>query len=208
MRLRVETKVAQIVRNVNVYAALTEGVLRAMLLTKVRAAAAALLLCGVAVAGTALVASGRQSPDQNKESSRPEKPPTAKVEEADAEPTPRAADPAKAEEPVSYVRVKVKGKLIRKKFSHRGSPHCIETTDAIFPRTEVLVILQRSEDKDRDLTAYLEAREGQTVIVEGWLDCRFLDGDKSDFDGEKRILVLHLRSKKQVRALHQGRARS
>ncbi|HEV3257659.1 MAG TPA: hypothetical protein VG013_12310 [Gemmataceae bacterium] len=91
-------------------------------------------------------------------------------------------------EPSSYVKLEVKGKLVRQE-----NGYFIKAKDAVFPGTEVLVRLERSEDKDRELDEHLKSLEGKLVVAEGFLDCRRING-------EKRVIELHLSNEKQVRA--------
>jgi hypothetical protein len=145
-----------------------------MLLSKVKAATAllaVLLVPGIAALTSVLLAGGQAN---------------GKGDEV-AKPAAKGAEKA-ADEPAAYVKIEVKGKLIR-----RENGHAVRTKDAVFPNVEVLVWLQRSEDKDRALDQHLKSLEGKLVVVTGFLDCRHLDRDK-------KVLALHLRQQEQVKA--------
>ena len=101
-------------------------------------------------------------------------------------PTPEKAKPDG--ELASYVRIEVKGVLVRK-----DDGYYVRATDAVFPATEVMVKLERSEDKNRSLDEHLTALEGKVVVAEGFLDCRRVAGDKGR-------LEIHVSDEKQVRA--------
>jgi RNA polymerase sigma factor (sigma-70 family) len=174
-------------------AALAEEVLRAMLLTKAKVGAAVLVaLCVVACGAVLASAGGEKAPRQTGQEGTPPpgEAPKAEAPPKAAAPAPaRERDPAEAKEmPASYVRVEVKGKLIRK-----AGRHYVQAKDAIFPGTEVLVALQRGEDKNRALDEHLKALEDQLVVATGFLDCRRL----GDAKGE---LTLYLHAEDQVRA--------
>jgi len=156
--------------------ALAEGVWRAMLMSKLKVTAGLVLLaCCVAAFGAALAAAGGQpSPAEGT---------AVPGESAKARP-----GKAGAEAPASYVRVEVKGKLVR-----QGNLYVVEAADASFADTKVVVALQRGEDKDRALDAHLKALEGKVVVATGFLDCRKLGSAKVP-------LTLYLRSEKQVQA--------
>jgi hypothetical protein len=93
-----------------------------------------------------------------------------------------------ADQPAAYVKVEVKGKLVR-----QGGGYAVQAGDAAFPGVGVLVRLQRGEDKDRALDEHLKSLEGKVVVVTGFLDCRRIDGDK-------RVIALHLSRQEQVKA--------
>jgi hypothetical protein len=100
----------------------------------------------------------------------------------------RAADkepPAAAN--LGSVRVEARGKLLRK-----DNAYYVEAADVSFPDTKVLVRLERSEDKNRQLDALLERLEGKPVIVEGYLDCRRV-GD------QERVLWLYVSKEDQIK---------
>ncbi len=79
------------------------------------------------------------------------------------------------ETPARSVKIEVTGKL-----TAAGNGYAVRTADVFFPNVEVLVHLQRSEDKNRPLDALLKSLEGKTVIVTGYLDCRRLSAEKSE----------------------------
>ena len=91
-------------------------------------------------------------------------------------------------EPSVYVKVEVKGKLVKKDYMH-----WIESGDAIFADTQVMVALARSEDKNRELDRHLQSLEGKTVIASGYLDCRHMRQPHPE-------LWLHLSNVAQVKA--------
>ncbi len=95
--------------------------------------------------------------------------------------------------PASYVRVEVKGILVRK-----DDGYYVRAADAVFPATEVLVKLEWAEDKNRSLDERLQALEGKGVVAEGFLDCRRVGGDKGS-------LEIHVSDEKQVRAAGEER---
>ena len=72
------------------------------------------------------------------------------------EPAPGKAKPGAG--PSSYVRVEVKGVLVRK-----DDGYYVRAADAVFLITELLVKLERAEDKDRSLDERLQALEGKAV---------------------------------------------
>jgi hypothetical protein len=154
--------------------ALTQGVLKAMLLSKLKTATAllaVLLVLGMAALTGVLLAGGQAGGKEDE------------VRKPAAEGADKAAD-----KPAAYVQIETKGKLIRQE---KG--YAVRAKDAVFPDVEVLVRLQRSEDKDRALDEHLKPLEGKVVVVTGFLDCRRLDGDKP-------VLALHLRQQEQVKA--------
>ena len=89
--------------------------------------------------------------------------------------------------PASYVRVEVKGVLLRK-----DDGYYVRATDAAFPSTELLVKLERAEDKNRALDEHLKALEGKVVVAEGFLDCRRIGGDRGGVE-------IHLGDEAQIR---------
>jgi hypothetical protein len=87
---------------------------------------------------------------------------------------------------VNYVKLEAKGKLIME-----GVFYAVQTSDGIFPNPKLLVILERVEDKNRQLDRYLEGLEGKTVIAHGLLDIRRVGLDKG-------TLYLDLRNEEQI----------
>ena len=87
-----------------------------------------------------------------------------------------------------YVRVEAKGTLIRK-----DNAYYVEAADVNFPDSKVLVRLERSEDKNRQLDALLGRLEGKAIIVEGYLDCRRV-GD------QEKVIWLYLSKEGQIKA--------
>jgi RNA polymerase sigma factor (sigma-70 family) len=155
---------------------LTKGVMRAMLLTKLKRGVAVLLLVGLAGLACGVLAGGQF----DRQAAPPDQPPEG------AGPQEKAAKDG--EEPAVYVKVEVKGKLVRK-----DGGYAVQSGDGIFPGVDLLVRLQRSEDKDRELDEHLKSLEGKAVVVTGFLDCRRIDG-------EKRVIALHLSKQGQVKA--------
>ena len=89
----------------------------------------------------------------------------------------------------SYVKLEVRGKLFRK-----GPFHYVEARDALYADMKGLVQLARSEDKNHELTEYLDSLEGKSVIARGYLI--------SSFSGrEPGVIFLELTSKAQVTAI-------
>lgn len=90
--------------------------------------------------------------------------------------------------PAGYVRVEARGVLVRK-----DDGYYVRAADAVFLATEVLVKLERAEDKKRSLDERLQALEGKAMVAEGFLDGRRVGGDKGS-------LEIHVSDEKQVRA--------
>jgi len=74
-------------------------------------------------------------------------------------------------EATSYINVEVRG-ILRKE----GWQWYIEATDSIFSKYKLKVILERSEDKNRELDKFLDEHLNQEMIARGPLDCRRLQG--------------------------------
>jgi hypothetical protein len=149
-----------------------------MQMSKLKVMAGLVLACCAAALGAALATAGGRGGQQSQ------------AEGAAVSGESGKARPGKAgtEGPASYVRVEVKGKLVR-----QGNLYLVEAADATFADTKVAVALQRGEDKNRALDAHLKALEGKVVVATGFLDCRKLGSAKAP-------LTLYLRSEKQVQA--------
>jgi hypothetical protein len=108
-------------------------------------------------------------------------------------PTPsRAADKGRpADLPARYVKIEVKGKL-----TASGNGYAVRAADAFFSNVEVLVRLERGEDKNRSLDDLLKSLEGKMVVVTGFLDCRRLTGEKSE-------IHIHISQENQVKAVEE-----
>jgi RNA polymerase sigma factor (sigma-70 family) len=209
-------------------AALTEGVLQAMLLAKLKAATAVLLVLGLVTLAGGLLAAGQADGRQGRADA------PAQAAAPPPHPPGSAAPPKQAtidraqlleqvellkavvrfyrkrvqtlEEEVSnlkqkrpvagrsadgrsaYVKIEVKGTLTRQE-----NGYAVQTQDAVFPDVKVLVHLERSEDKNRELDSHLKSLEGKVVVVTGLLDCRRIDG-------RGRRIDLRLASAAQVQA--------
>jgi len=142
--------------------ALTEGVLRAMLLTRLHTAVTLLLVLGLAgLACGALL--GRKADNPGRATA----PPPGGAEDPARPPgvRPEPPDEAKAkpaeEGPTAYVRVEAKGTLVR---TDKG--YAVRAKDAVFPDVTVLVYLERGEDKNRALDDHLRSLEGKAVTEE------------------------------------------
>ena len=115
--------------------------------------------------------------------------PAGEEQGAAPEPAPEKAKPGEA--PASYVRVEVKGVLVRK-----DDGYYVSASDSVFPTIELLVKLERTEDKNRALDDHLQALEGKAVVAGGLLDCRRVGGDKAGVE-------IHVSDVRQVRAAGQ-----
>ena len=91
------------------------------------------------------------------------------------------------EVPESYVKIEVRGKLVRMDGIH----YYVEASDTVFHDSKILVKLLRSEDKNRILDEHLKSLEGKIVVVSGYMDCRKIDA-------KKMIINLRLSNEEQV----------
>ena len=98
------------------------------------------------------------------------------------------ADRTRANAEPGYVKLEVKGKLVE-----QGSRYAVEAADTHFADTKVLVVLGRSEDKNRRLDRHLESLKGKTVVANGFLDCRRIGQ-------EQGVIYLYLSSQSQINA--------
>jgi hypothetical protein len=89
---------------------------------------------------------------------------------------------------LGYVRIEAKGKLL-----HRETAYYVEAADAAFSDFKVLVKLERSEDKNRQLDGLLASLEGKVVVVEGYMDCRRV-GE------QEKAIWLYLHEESQIKA--------
>jgi hypothetical protein len=88
----------------------------------------------------------------------------------------------------SYVKLEVKGRLVQK-----GAAYAVEASDAHFADTKVMVVLERSEDKNRGLDRRLESLKGRIVVANGFPDCRRIGH-------EWGVIYLYLSNESQISA--------
>ena len=101
----------------------------------------------------------------------------------------RAGNSTPTHAPPAYVKLEIRGTLVGKDDAYA---YQIETSDGQFPSVKLLVKLERSEDKNRNLDRYLESLKGKAVIVSGFLDCRRLAQ-------ENGVIYLYLSSESQIK---------
>src|SRR5947209_13693653 len=83
----------------------------------------------------------------------------------------------------NYINVEVRGTL------HKESSYWyIEAEDATFPQFKAKVILERSEDKDRELSEFLDEHLDREMVARGMLDTRRIKDPFTIF------IYFHLRS--------------
>ncbi len=163
--------------------ALTEGVIKAMLLTKLKVTLAVVLALNVIGAGVGLVycqTAGSGHDGQAGPAVAQEKPnvPVPAGQQSGSQPVMVAArnadtdekpaakpGPAATDDEMGLVKAQIKGKLIRKE---GVAGYCILVEPSGDPRMiDKLVRLARTEDKQPDLDKLIESLEGKTVIVRG-----------------------------------------
>ena len=90
------------------------------------------------------------------------------------------------EDPSSYVKLEVKGTLF-----YQNASSYIRTNDSSFPDVSLVVKLERTEDKNRNLDRHLEQLHGKPVIANGFLDCRRIGQEPS-------VIYMYLISETQI----------
>lgn len=67
----------------------------------------------------------------------------------------------------------------------------MQSVDAVFSEMRMLVKLERSENKNRDLDRRLDELKGQRVSAKGFLDCRRAGQ-------EQGVIYLYLQNQSQI----------
>lgn len=137
-------------------AALTEGVVKTMFMTKIKSAMAVVLVVA-ALAGGAGMIYQTQTAEPLKE-----KQPASKKEQKKGEEEPPVGKEGKN---VQGIQAEVRGTL----HLERGHPYYILVKSADITEPEMRVWLMRSEDKNKELDRHLERLNGKEVVAKGRL---------------------------------------